>query len=110
MTLNEKDSVKQQLEDITLLRKQISHMLRSVDEYMRGNADCSYQWGEKENALSVLVKLSGVISKIIPLEQELRSQFGESEGEEQKLPVPTTEEDKAIIKRYIDKLHSTQST
>lgn len=60
-------------------------------------------WGEKENAVSLLVKLSGLLFKILPLEQQLytgKTLSPESMGEES---MPLATEDKAILERYLEK-------
>lgn len=54
-------------------------------------------WGDKENAVSLLVKLTGLLVKIIPLERELAS--GEAEAE-----LALSEDDDAILARYAERV------
>ncbi len=57
-------------------------------------------WGEKENAVSLLVKLTGLLVKIIPLERELTQ--GEMAGE----MVSLSEEDEEILARYEERVRA----
>ncbi len=58
-------------------------------------------WGEKENAVGALVKLTTLLLKVIPLEQQLAGN-----------PIPTSEEtplppeDEAIIARYMARVNT----
>lgn len=58
-------------------------------------------WGEKESAVGALVKLTGLLLKIIPLEQELLGNPVAS-VEQENLSL----EDSAILKRYIERVKS----
>jgi|GEM_PF-3739598 len=65
----------------------------------------SHIFGEKENVTSVLVKLAGVLVKIIPMEHELMTIINKSEEKKVK---DLSEEDMEIIKRYLQKIKDTQ--
>ncbi len=56
-------------------------------------------WGEKETVLSSLIKLVGLLDKVLAVEKEI-TRLQVSENEEKPDDVPLTQEDQAIIERY----------
>ena len=60
-----------------------------------------YIFGEKETVVSALVKLAGILTKIIPMEQDIMTIINKSE--EKKIQ-DLSEEDMEIIKRYLAKV------
>lgn len=54
-------------------------------------------WGEKENVVSILTKLTSLLVKVIPLERE----FDDSDVE---VRPKISAEDKEIIRRYFERL------
>jgi hypothetical protein len=60
-----------------------------------------YIFGEKENVVSILVKLTGILVKIIPMEHEIMSIINKSAEKKVK---DLSSEDIEIIKRYLKKV------
>ena len=56
-------------------------------------------WGEKETVLSSLIKLVGLLDKVLAVEKEI-TRLQISENEEKPDDAPLTQEDQAIIERY----------
>lgn len=56
-------------------------------------------WGEKENAVGALVKLTGLLLKVIPLEQQLAGNPIHATEDE-----PLSPEDHAIVARYVERI------
>lgn len=63
-----------------------------------------YIWGEKENTVSILVKLTGLIAKIAPLEQQLLDKIDLIvNSSDTKSTSLVNLQDKEIIKRFLAK-------
>ena len=60
-------------------------------------------WGEKETVLSSLIKLVGLLDKVLAVEKEI-TRLQISENEEKPDDAPLTQEDQAIIERYFIKI------
>lgn len=62
-------------------------------------------WGDKENAVGTLVKLTSLLLKVIPLEQQLTGNPISNLDEESFSP-----EDQAILERYIARITNAKKT
>lgn len=81
-----------------LERDLVSPSLEDTDE--EKHALLSKRWGEKENAVGALVKLTSILFKLVPLEQQVYE--GKCQPVESTLPL--TEEDEAILARYASRV------
>ena len=79
----------------------IKAAVKSEDPPDRSHARWQLLFGEKENVVSLLVKLAGVLSKIIPMELKLMTIVNKSEEKKVK---EISQEDADIIKRYLQKI------
>jgi hypothetical protein len=106
--ISEENLLNQHRQDLSQTRKLISFLIEQLNSVITEKKfepefvnDWKYIWGEKENAVSVLTKLTGLLVKVVPMEQELDSQKPVSE-EKLKGGV-LTDDDKAIIRRYVER-------
>lgn len=60
-------------------------------------------WGEKESVVSSLVKLTGLLTKIIPMERTIAG-LGKDEEANMEAELPLAEEDEMLITRYSKKI------
>lgn len=61
-------------------------------------------WGEKETIVGNLVKLTGLMAKIIPLEQDLLEKYTKLTPSKKKSSAKTlNQSDKEIIQRFLEK-------
>ncbi len=75
--------------------------------------DTSFLFGDKESASSIVVKLTTILLKLIPLEQEIAradlSQADLMELEELSVKTRIPEEDLEIIERYVERYNQSKS-
>lgn len=96
-------------QDLMLTRRLVMMLIEAVEqEIITPSLQGSLQenqvrggmlWGEKESAVGVLVKLTGLLLKIIPLEQQLAGNAVASPTDE-----ALSLEDDNILKRYIERV------
>ena len=82
----------------------VSLVLKLESVIEESDNDCS-QWnqicGEKENVVSVLTKLTGLLVKVVPMEKQLLDSI--KEGQKNNVQRIISSDDKEIIKRFIKK-------
>jgi len=104
------DKHKQSLE---LTRNMIVSLISRLDDTMNENSfderieeEWKLVWGEKESVVSVLVKLTGLLVKVVPMERQLLdSERTETSVNNSNVGRIINSDDKEIIKRYIKKLN-----
>jgi hypothetical protein len=100
------------LSELRHTRKIITKLITFIDDTssspLQDNDDNimqSLQWklfcGEKETLVSALTKLTGLLTKVIPMEQELTEK--QLQKSPQKQVRPLSKEDRAIIQKYLKK-------
>jgi hypothetical protein len=85
---------------ITCLIGQLDYVINEKKFEKEFINDWKYIWGEKENAVSVLTKLTGLLLKVVPIEQELENIKITKNPDKPKGGV-LTDDDKEIIRRYV---------
>jgi hypothetical protein len=105
-------------------RKLIGVMLDKLDDEIQEFDNCQdenektlaskkFWWGDKESASSILTRLTTLLLKLIPLEQEIakldltKADISELEEVIQKTKIP--EEDLEIINRYVTRVRDEKS-
>lgn len=90
-------------DDITRTRAILRDLIVRLEQDIADGPDAWEKhrayWGEKENVVSVLTKLTTMLLKLIPL--EATSQAPDTETDVTPLQ-PLREEDKAILRRYLE--------
>jgi len=88
------------------IRKLVLFLIEKLEEALASEgvidelpAEWKYIWGDKENAVSALTKLTGLLVKIIPMERQLLD-LSDSEAMEDASKATLSDEDKEIIRRY----------
>lgn len=124
--LNARKLTKSHYEEVASLRLLVNHMAKYVEQEMifpvinnsLKNDNISSQvavlWGGKEDALSVLTKLTALLLKLIPLEQELLERYGTYNKPKvtrkcktistTQYSLPFTQEDEEILRYYKEKV------
>ena len=90
-------------DDITRTRAILRNLIVRLEQDIADGPDAWEKhrayWGEKENAVSVLTKLSTMLLKLVPLEEKTVK----TELETNIAPLqPLREEDKEILRRYLE--------
>jgi hypothetical protein len=98
-----------QIENLEVTRILIISLIDRLGEVIKNKEFTSemplewkYIWGEKESAVSILSKLTGLLIKVVPMEKKLL----DSKAGEKKANVVNeflTNDDKEIIKRYLER-------
>lgn len=87
------------LRDITCIRQLITDMLNDIKAQLAiaepPGEETSSWWKEREHAAAMLTKLTPLLLKMIPLEQELKAQSGKANHDE------ISHNDREIIERYV---------
>ncbi len=94
-------SVLRLLKMIEILMEELESGLNSLPEDDARKERWRYIFGDKENVISALVKLTGILVKIIPMEHELMSIINKQDAKQME---NLSEEDVEIIKRYLKKI------
>lgn len=96
--------------DVAAVRELVNTLISKLTPHITGTpavplAEETDLWGSKENAVSLLVKLTGLLLKLIPLEQSLLEQRKpRSNVSRRRYPIPLEEEDREIIRRFAETL------
>lgn len=96
--------------DLAITRNLVTTLIRAVEKEIvtpsLSNQETTSKaalWGEKENAVSVLVKLTGLLLKLIPLEREIAGRSSaetpDNEGDDQ-----LSHEDSELLRRYVERM------
>jgi hypothetical protein len=72
--LSEKSSYMNDIHNIRLIITQILETLRDRDAADKIYMDNLPLWNEKEDIMSVLTKITGILAKILPMEQKIASE------------------------------------
>lgn len=95
-------------ESVFKLLKFVEEMIHELESHMQNNSEeeglqkrWKHVFGDKENIISVLIKLTGILVKIIPMEQDIMKVI--NKDNESKIN-DLSEEDVEIIKRYLQKV------
>jgi hypothetical protein len=95
--------------DLGITRTLVTTLIRAVQDEIVSPALCKKEivsntalWGEKENAVSVLVKLTGLLLKLIPLEREITGKSTTPPEEEESGEL--NEEDRELLRRYVERV------
>ena len=93
---------------VEILLDKLEEEINSANE----KSDTSFWFGDKESASSIIVKLTNILLKLIPLEQEIaRADLSKADlGELEELSVKTQlpQEDMEMIERYIEKYNESK--
>ena len=79
----------------------LSKLESVIEDYDSDSSEWKQFWGDKENTLSVLTKLTGLLVKVVPMEKQLLDSINEKQSENVKRIINS--DDREIIKRFIRK-------
>lgn len=106
--------IKEHKKSLKLTRVIIVSLISKLDNTVANGSfnetlgeDGNFLWGEKDNVISVLVKLTGLLVKVVPMEKELldSEKTEENNGKSSNVGRIINSDDKKIIKSYISKLN-----
>ena len=86
-------------------RKIIVNLVTKLEDIVENYDDTnslSHVWGDKENVVSSLAKLTGLLVKVVPMEKQLLDSISD-EGKTSNVERIINSDDKEIIKRFIKK-------
>lgn len=89
-------------EIICRLMHKLEALSKEVETLEEVPSNWKYVWGEKENIVSSLTKLTGLLLKIIPLEQSVDDYYSSTTSLKKK-PDPISKNDEEIINRYVER-------
>ena len=105
---DKRDFTSEHGKDLAKVRLIINGLIKRLEKRM-AEKECGegvdiewkYVWGERENAVSALTKLTGLLVKIIPMEQELLEKQPDSNVKKGRA---LKDDDKVIIRRYLERM------
>jgi len=105
----DKTLLKQHKQNLSDTRKLINFLMVRLEKLIDSKEfteelqmEWKYIWGEKENVVSVLTKLTGLLVKVIPIEQQIVDSENIDVSEKKQKGV-LTKNDKEIIRRYVER-------
>lgn len=109
-----KETIQSHKEDLELTRKIIVSLIIRLENIINDKSsnkenfdEWKHLWGEKENVVSLLTKLTSLLVKVVPVEIKLLDSY-KSEKNTQISGRIINSDDKEIIKRYIQKLNKSE--
>ena len=91
------------------IRKLVNYLIVKLEEILNSSdaieelpAEWKHIWGEKENAVSALTKLTSLLVKVIPAEREILDIENEN-SKISEIKNNLSDEDKEIIQRYFER-------
>lgn len=92
------------VEDVIRARRIVSHILERLENGMSStelvtSKEDKFLWGEKDNVISILGKLTQMMLKLIPAEQQIIEDYASEELDRKEI----SSEDMDILQRFISR-------
>lgn len=92
------------VEDVIRARRIVSHILERLENGMSNtelvtSKEDKFLWGEKDNVISILGKLTQMMLKLIPAEQQIIDDYADEQVDQKEI----SSEDMDILQRFISR-------